>query len=855
MTKNALNEYKQKRNFTVTSEPEDNNKQSHLASDKLQFVVQKHAARRLHYDFRLELAGTLKSWAVPKGPSLDHSVKRLAVEVEDHPLSYASFEGMIPEGQYGAGQVIVWDQGYWQPEGNPLAAYKKGKLAFTLTGDKLSGRWNLVRTRFKGGSKPQWLLIKEQDSAARSERDYEVTTQRPESVLSGILIDDKPSDKNTARKPAPKLTPKAIKAAVPQQFAPQLATLVSQPPPGNWWYEIKYDGYRILSRVINGDVRLFTRNGHDWTKKLPKQAAALARLKLADSWLDGELVALNEAGLPDFQLLQNAFDIGRSFDLVYYLFDAPYLNGCDLRHLPLEQRRAALQQALTTNTDKLIRYSDTFDTDYRNIYASACAMSLEGLIAKRAGSPYVSKRSSDWVKLKCLLRQEFVIVGYTDPKGSRAGFGALLLAVHDQPNGSLHYAGRVGTGFNQAILSSLHKKLIKLHQATSALPDSKAVPGASTVHWVKPTLVCEVEFGQWTKQQIIRHAVFIALRSDKPANDIVQEQALSAAKLNAVTRRSGSAGKLPLSKKNNRGRYNVAGVRISSAKRQIDKDSLSSKIDLAQFYADISPYILPQLKNRPVSLLRAPKGVDGEQFFQKHATRLSIPHIRKLDPALDPGHAALLAVDNEKALIGAVQMGSIEFHTWGATTNDMEKPDRLVLDLDPDPTLPWQNMIEATQLVLSVLDELELDSFLKTSGGKGMHIIIPLGRYHGWDSVKTFAKLLSRFMASKIPQRFVDKMGPKNRIGKIFIDYLRNHRGASTVAAYSIRARPGLPVSVPISRTELAGLQSAAQWHIGNLQQRLAQLTADPWEGYHHRQRITAALWQKLGGAPDDTQD
>lgn len=843
----ALTEYKRKRNFTVSSEPENDDQLPRTQSGTLQFVVQKHAARRLHYDFRLELNGTLKSWAVPKGPSLDPAVKRLAVEVEDHPLSYAGFEGFIPEGQYGAGQVIVWDQGHWQPEGDPLAAYQKGKLAFELKGDKLNGHWNLVRTRLPGGSKKnQWLLMKERDNAARESRDYDVAEQRPESIVSGIRIGDKPAPPKAAKSAAKA----GKKITVPQQFAPQLATLVSQPPPGKWLYEIKYDGYRILARVLKGEVRLFTRNGHDWTTKLPQQAAALSTLELADSWLDGEIVALNSDGLPDFQALQSAFDANRSAKLIYYLFDAPYLNGDDLRSEPIEQRRAALKQALAACTDDLIRYSDTFDSDYRDIYASACAMSLEGLIAKRAGSPYVSARSADWVKLKCLLRQEFIIIGYTDPKGSRQGFGALLLGVHQQPGGPLQYAGRVGTGFNQTLLSSLHSQLLKLKQKGSALADTKAVPEAGKVHWVKPKLICEVEFGQWTQQHIIRHAVFIALRSDKPPRDIVQEKTQPPAKLTPADSKDTAPATPRAASKTQAKDNTVAGVRISSAKRLIDNGSGSSKKALAEFYAAIASHLLPHLDNRPVSLVRAPKGISGEQFFQKHASHLAIPNIKQLDPALDPGHASLMVIDSEEALIGAIQMGAIEFHTWGATADNIEKPDRLTLDLDPDPDLPWQKMIEATQLVLTVLDELELACYLKTSGGKGLHIIIPLGRYHSWDTVKAFAKLISQFMTREIPDRFVDKMGPKNRIGKIFIDYLRNQRGASTVAAYSVRARPGLPVSVPIARAELAELKSAAQWHIGNLLPRLSALTADPWQGYSHRQRINSALWSRLGGSP-----
>lgn len=852
----ALDEYNRKRNFDVTTEPQGDYNSTEPKA--LTFVVQKHAARALHYDFRLEFSGTLKSWAVPKGPSLDPSIKRLAVQVEDHPLSYAGFEGTIPQGQYGAGRVIVWDKGTWQPDTDPRKALQTGKLTFRVYGEKLTGRWHLVRTHRKNTKQQQWLLFKDNDSAAREAKEYDITDQRPESVLSGETI-GKPTHSSSGDKRKIKTSPDSKTSAsskkntsLPAALLPQLATLASKPPPGSWLYELKFDGYRILARIISSDVRLFTRNGNDWTAKLPEQAAALAKLGLTDSWLDGELVALNADGHTDFQALQNAFDKAQSKNLVYYLFDAPFLNGIDLRKQTLEHRRAALKNALSPGNKGIIRYSDSMTGDSSEIYAKACAMSLEGLIGKRSGSLYVSKRSPDWIKLKCLLRQEFVIAGYTDPKGSRSGFGALLLAVHDKQGGALRYAGRVGTGFNHEQLNTLSARLQKLTQSGSALSDIKTVPQANTVHWVKPTLVCEVEFGQWTKQHLVRHAVFLALRDDKPAAEIIREQATLpdksegnptvAAKSQPTSSRTGTR----------RSATTVAELRVSHGKRIIDASSGATKLQLAQFYQAIAPWILPYLNNRPVSLLRAPRGVDEKQFFQKHSNHLNIPNIKQLDQALDPGHARLMEIDTVKALVGAVQMGTIEFHTWGATTNHIEKPDQLVLDLDPDPNLPWQKVIEATQLTLSVLDELELVSYLKTSGGKGMHIIVPLARYHSWEQVKTFAKLISQFMATKIPARFVDKMGPKNRIDKIFIDYLRNQRGASTVAAYSVRARPNLPVSVPIRRDELSQLQSSAQWHIGNLQQRLAELTASPWHGYNNQQRIRRALWQRLGGEPPE---
>ncbi|MBX8592605.1 DNA ligase D [Pseudomonas cichorii] len=833
----SVSEYTRKRNFEITSEPaETSEKKGKAHTRALSFVVQKHDARNLHYDFRLELGGTLKSWAVPKGPSLDPTQKRLAVHVEDHPLGYASFEGSIPEGQYGGGDVIVWDRGVWQPHGDPQETYRQGKLKFTLTGEKLTGDWALVRTRLKGsGDKEQWLLIKEKDAVARPAAEYDIIREQPQSVISGnqVGMTRTVKEKKTPKKPRP-----AKQDTFPEQMAPQLATLVEAPPEGDWLYEIKFDGYRILARLHDGDVKLLSRNGNDWTDRMPQLASALKALKLKDSWLDGEVVVLDSQGLPDFQALQNAFETGRSQDILYYLFDAPFLKGQDMRERPVEERREALRQVLDKQKSTLLRYSDAFRVGHRNIVESASAMGLEGVIGKRAGSPYVSKRNADWIKLKCRLRQEFVIVGYTAPQGSRSGFGALLLAVNDEEAG-LVYAGRVGTGFSAVLLKQLLKRLEPLQRDTSPLARPLNSAQKRNVQWLEPQRVCEVEFAQWTREGILRQAAFVGLRSDKPASDIVREHPQQV-----------TAPSAPKVSRNARGKVNVAGIGVSHPERVIDRESQAQKIDLAHFYESIADWILPHLANRPVALLRCPEGVEGEQFFQKHAERLVIPHIHKLDPALDPGHAPLMEIDTVQALIGATQMGAIEFHTWGATHDRIETPDHLVLDLDPDPALPWRSMIEATQMLLAVLEELGLEAFLKTSGGKGMHIIVPLARQADWDSVKAFAKAIAEFVSRQLPERFTAVMGPKNRVGRIFVDYLRNTRGGSTVTAYSVRARPGLPVSVPISRDELEGLQSARQWHIGNLEQRLRQLGSDPWAGYRNRQRITQKMWKQLGAEP-----
>ncbi|QGZ31035.1 DNA ligase D [Stutzerimonas stutzeri] len=853
----ALDEYNRKRDFNATSEPSgaDSPKGKRAAPKRssghaLQFCIQKHDATRLHYDFRLELDGTLKSWAVPKGPSLDPRSRRLAVHVEDHPLEYATFEGTIPAGHYGAGDVIVWDRGIWIPQGDPQEGYRKGKLKFSLQGEKLSGSWNLVRTRMDGG-KEQWFLIKSNDDAARPEQEYDIVSEQPDSVLSDrTLVPRKPGKAKAEAKPRAVKTPMrsrqkepppimlsgAKPAPLPDSIKPQLATLVDSVPDGDWRYEVKFDGYRIMARIESGKVQLFTRNGHDWTAKMPRQAEALAALGLESAWLDGEVVVPNEEGTPDFQALQNAFEVGRSGAIVYYLFDLPYLNGMDLREVALEQRRAALSELLEHNDSDLLRFSADFTEQPESMLESACQMKLEGLIGKRAGSPYVSRRSNSWVKIKCKNRQEFIIVGFTEPKGTRSGFGALLLGLHNEA-GELIYAGKVGTGFNQATLQSLHAKLKPLKTGKSPL--AKPAPAADVrgAHWLKPELMCEVAYAEMTRQGVIRHSVFHGLRADKPAEAITQERPAKAEKA-SVTRQP--RGTPP----------NAAGkIKISNPERIIDKSIGATKMELARFYAEVAPWALPHLRRRPLALVRAPEGIDGELFFQKHTEKLSIPHITQLDTALFPKHAALMTIDTVEALVSAAQMGTIELHTWNAVAPVLDHPDRFVLDLDPDPALPWKRMIEATQLTQTLLDEIGLQSFLKTSGGKGLHILVPLEPVHGWSEVKAFSQAIAQYMAKLLPQHFSAVSGPKNRVGRIFIDYLRNSQGASTVAAYSVRAREGLGVSVPIHRDELADLKGANLWTIRNLMSRLEeQGDDDPWAGIDETgQTITADMRERLG--------
>ncbi|WP_448090554.1 DNA ligase D [Pseudomonas azerbaijanoccidentalis] len=858
MNKN-LDDYNRMRDFSATSEPAAVKRtgRKNAKNHALQFCIQKHDASRLHYDFRLELDGALKSWAVPKGPSLDPKVKRLAVHVEDHPLDYATFEGSIPEGHYGAGDVIVWDRGVWIPQDDPAKAYAKGRLKFELQGEKLEGLWNLVRTHMPG-KQEQWFLIKHQDGAARPESDYDVVSAEPDSVLSERTIvgkapkDGKPKPikklASAARKPASAPLTGARKSKLPDTLKPELATLVEKAPDGPWSYEVKFDGYRIMARIDHDEVRLFTRNGHDWTHKLPEQAKALAGMGLESAWLDGEMVVADEQGVPDFQALQNAFEAGRSAGILYYLFDLPYLNGVDLREVPVEERRAALATVLNASKNPLLRFSDAFGEDPQALLNSACQMRMEGLIGKRLGSPYVSRRSSDWIKLKCKHRQEFVIVGFTDPKGSRNAFGALLLGLHDRDSGELRYAGKVGTGFTEATLNSIHQQLKPLQVKKVPVVNPPTGVELKGVHWLKPELLAEVAFAEMTKDGSVRHAVFHGLRDDKPAQDITEERATAvktasakkpAAKPSAASRKKAEPAPSQVG-------LDEGKVRITHPDRVIDASSGTTKVQLAQYYASVAEWILPQLKDRPVALVRAPDGIAGELFFQKNAERLAIPGITTLDQKLTG--QPMMVINNAEALIGAVQMSTVELHTWNATSDNLDKPDRFVLDLDPDPALPWKRMVEATQLTLSVLDELGLKAFLKTSGGKGIHLVVPLTRKLGWDEVKDFSHAIVSHMAKLLPERFSAVSGPKNRVGRIFIDYLRNGLGATTICAYAARTREGLPVSVPIFREEVETLKGGNQWNIHNVHERLAEVGDEPWADLKKtRQTITAEMRRRVG--------
>lgn len=817
MAAQLLETYNRKRNFTRTPEPRGKREQARGAGS---FVVQKHAARRLHYDFRLEWEGVLRSWAVPKGPSLDPQVKRMAVQVEDHPLSYGDFEGTIPEGQYGAGSVIVWDRGTWTPIGDAAKGLRDGKLKFTLKGRKLNGGFTLVRMRQRGGEKgTSWLLIKERDAAARPTAQFDVLEERSESVA----------------KKAPR---KARGKSLPLGLAPQLATLVSSAPAGDWDYELKLDGYRLVTRVDGKDVRCFTRNGHDWSSRLPSLVKAVRALDLGQCWLDGEIIVTDERGAPDFQRLQNAFDAGSTVQVQYMVFDLPFHDGEDLRELGVRERRERLRKLLGKGKG-VVQFNPTLKGEPAALLKAAADAGFEGLVGKRAAAPYYSGRNRDWVKLKTGARQEFVIGGFTDPQGSRSGLGSLLLGVHDAA-GKLRYAGNVGTGFSQATLDKLRARLAEIETSESPFeggPKRVGTVRLAVPHWVRPKLVAEVAFAGWTSDGHVRQAVFHGLRDDKPPEQIIREAPTAARPQRAASARTAARASATANAPELPG-----GLRITHPERVIDASTGITKGDLIAYYAQVAPLLLPHLEDRPVALLRAPEGVDGEKFFQKHAQPRMLPELKRLDPKLDPGNAALLVIPSTVALLSAAQMNVVELHTWNATSKAIEKPDRLIFDLDPGEGVKWGQVREAAQLVHQLLEQLKLRSFLKTSGGKGLHVVVPLKPDLGWDEAKGFSQHLVQHLAKVIPQRFVAKSGPTNRVGRIFVDYLRNGRGATTASAWSARVRPGMGISVPLEWDELADLPEPPVWTVRDFADRL-DIGNTPWKNYERsRQKLDAAM-------------
>jgi len=815
-------------------------------------VVQKHAATRLHYDLRLELDGVLKSWAVPKGPSLDPAEKRLAVQVEDHPLEYGAFEGTIPKGEYGGGTVMLWDRGIWEPEGDPEQDLARGKLSFTLRGEKLRGSWALARMKGKDGQPGKnWLLIKHKDDEAASESIYSIVEKHPLSVATGRSLEEIAAGKKSTRPPSevgrdpdPSQLANARKASQPAFLKPQLATLADEPPSGEEWiHEIKLDGYRILARIKNGRVTLLTRRGKDWTGKFTAVAEALRNFPERQAILDGEIVVLREDGISDFQALQDHLRGGGAGKLVYYLFDLPHCNGYDLTRAPLLERKSLLHSLLAgmSPAQETVRFSDHIQGSGKTVYRHACRLAAEGIISKDATGGYEQKRTRGWLKIKCQQRQEFVVGGWTDPGGSRTGFGALLLGYYD--NEGLVYAGRAGTGFSESALRRLAGQLRRIEQKDSPFRNPPSGADARGVHWAKPQLVAEVKFREWTRDNILRQASFKGLRKDKSPGEIVRETPVE---------RSGSEtarGEEPamFKRKRSSSLAVVAGVSVSHPDKILYPDQGVTKRALAEFYATIADFILPHVVHRPLTLLRCPDGREGECFYQKHL-RESIPAALRAIPIREKNTTMdYVVIDDIKGVIALVQLGVLEIHPWGSSETNIEKPDTLTFDLDPGPGVKWPEVIEAAKLLRRRLEELGLISFVKTSGGKGLHLVVPIQRRSGWEEVSAFARAVALDLVRRRPDRYTAEMRKVKRKGKIFIDYLRNNRGATTVAAYSTRSWAGAPVSTPIRWDELTRRMTPDRYRIDNLPRRLAALKNDPWQDFFAvRQWITRAKYQAL---------
>ncbi|TAH66967.1 MAG: DNA ligase D [Rhodopseudomonas palustris] len=847
MGRSSLTQYRSKRDFQQTAEPSGD--QPVRRAKRRRFVIQKHAARRLHYDLRLEFDGVFKSWAVTRGPSLDPQDKRLAVEVEDHPLDYGDFEGTIPKGQYGGGTVLLWDRGYWECD-DPEQGLAKGDLKFTLHGEKLRGSWVLVRMRHDrdGSGRTNWLLIKHRDDEAR-EGDGEAVLAQDRSVASGRTMEEiaagegrgpKPfmrrmaarakadavwdSSKRSAASPTAKpRTPSAERARraarstpprapaeprgrsqaapMPGFVAPQLCTLVARPPSGTGWaHEIKLDGYRMQLHVKEGQARLFTRSGLDWTDKFP--AIARAAAALPDVLIDSEIVALNDNGVPDFALLQVVLSEGETDQLICYAFDLLYADGADWRQRPLLERKQRLQQLLVARGRRkgaLIRYVDHVEAGGDEVLQTACEMKLEGIVSKKLDAPYRSGRSTSWTKAKCRAGQEVVIGGWNSTNGK---FRSLLVGVYR--NDQLVYLGTVGTGFGRDTVARLMPALERAASDTRPFSGSNAPRAGKEVHWLRPELVAEIEFAGFTGAGQLRQAAFKGLRLDKPAAEIVDEAATEPGPQAkpATVRRAAAVRR--------RDDATVLGVTLSNPDKELwpdDGDGALTKLDLARYFEAVGDWMLPHLKGRPCSIVRAPDGLLGQRFFQRHgmAGGSELLTLVKISGDRKP----YLQIDRIEALAAVAQLGGVELHPWNCAPDAPDQPGRLVFDLDPAPELSFDDVIVAARELLERLTALGLAAFCKTTGGKGLHVVVPLAADHNtdWPRAKTFAQTLCAQMAADSPRRYLINMAKAKRHGRIFLDYLRNDRMATAVAVLSPRAREGAPVSMPISWAQVkAGL-------------------------------------------------
>ncbi|WP_267387671.1 DNA ligase D [Sphingomonas sp. GC_Shp_3] len=805
-TPDPLERYNAKRDFAKTAEPAGTLAPGHGN----RFMVQKHDASRLHWDFRIEVDGVLKSWAVTRGPSLDPNEKRLAVRTEDHPLSYADFEGTIPKGEYGGGTVMLWDDGTWAPvAGKSAKDIEHGHLHFVLNGERMKGEWLLIRLKPRGKEKAENWLLRKIDDAAAGATDALVETALT-SVKTGRTmaeIAEGAEPHRPAASPSKRAKPSRTKAAsgaakarrtgkAPDFRAPQLCTLIDAVPTGSGWlHEVKYDGYRALVAIANGKAKVFTRSGLDWSDKFPGIAEAAATLDVADALIDGEIVAFKD-GRPDFSTLKDAISAGG--EMTFFAFDLLELDGEDTASLSNIDRKERLRP-LVTGVDARLQYSEHIIGSGEQLFETMCREGYEGVVSKRADAPYRGKRTTDWLKIKCIRRQEFVIVGWL-PSDKGRGFRSLLLGLHG-PDG-LIYAGKVGTGFNAALIDDLSGKLAKLERKTATVTAPRAmVRGA---HWVTPKLVAEVAFAETTPDGVLRHSSFIGLREDKAAAEVVAEVPVHVDPPSAKGRKAKAAAVTP-----------AIHVTVSSRERLIFPESDVTKGDLADYYAQVSAIMLPWAGNRPISLVRCPQGRGKACFFQKHDAGSFGDQVHQVPiPENDGSTENYLYVDDADGLVACVQMGTIEFHGWGSSVATLEQPDRMVFDLDPDEDLGFEIVRKAAEDLKEHLAEIGLVSFAMLSGGKGVHVVVPLTPQAEWPAVKDFADRFSRALAANEPERFVATMSKAKRKGRIFIDWLRNQRGATAVLPYVARARAGAPVAAPVSWAELRDITHANQWGV-----------------------------------------
>ena len=845
----SIRTYRAKRDFAVTGEPAPSTRRGRHNAPI--FVVQKHQARRagLHWDFRLEHGGVLWSWAVPKGPSLDPADKRIAVHVEDHPLDYADFEGSIPDGQYGAGAVELWDCGTWQPLDDPEAGMRDGELKFVLDGARLHGQFTLVRLRPRRDQRSRqdnWLLIKCHDDAERA------------GVDAPTIERQTPAPKPPRRQRSDPPVPGAVRARLSQRQAPQLASVTDNPPnTDDWVSEIKFDGYRLLCWLEQGQARLMTRGGLDWTDRLPAVARAIRGLRAAAALVDGELVALDKNGASSFPALQAALSAGNDATLQLYLFDLLHLDDWDLRPCELLDRKRVLFSL--NDWGGMLRYSDHQVGKAAEMQREVCRMGLEGIICKQAGAPYHAGRGHGWVKVKCRGREEFVVLGWTPPGGSRTGLGSLHLGYHD-PQGKLHYAGGAGSGFSEHELVRLSERLAELASDPPKSLNIAGDPLPKTINWVRPELVAEVQFAAWSGSGRVRQAVYLGLREDKTAAEVVREPADPEAERktvrpepgNPTAARRGPVVAIPPRRESSivsarapkqRG-VTVGNIALTHPDRQLWPGI--TKRDLADYWNAVADHALPGIAHRPLAVVRCPEGISGQHFFQKHGHSALPSAVRQGEAAGQP----YLGIDDADGLIAMAQISAIELHAWGATEADPLHPDRMVFDLDPGEGVAFADVAKAALDVYEQLQRLGLSSFCRTTGGKGLHVVVPLEPVEHWDAVKPFCRAFAETLSQAQPERFLSTVRKADRRGRILIDWLRNGLGATAIASFSPRARDGATVATPVAWEEVDRKLDPAKFTLRTVPLRLARLRDDPWQGMEALHQRLPDLAGQPRGAP-----